>query len=40
MNKEIVMAELQSENVKKAEVVRKVDNNKEQATKKQREKKT
>ena len=38
-NKEIIMVELQSEDEKKAEVVRKADNNKEQATKEQTEKK-
>ena len=38
-NKYIIMVELQSEDEKKAEVVRKVDNNKEQATKEQTENK-
>ena len=38
-NEKIVMVEFQSEDAKKAEVVRKADNNKEQATKEQRENK-
>ena len=38
-NEEIVMVELQSEDEKKAEVVRKADNNKELVTKEQRENK-